>query len=174
MTVRRVCKYGEKILRQKTRPVNFSAEKEELGRVIADMFETMAAFNGVGLSANQVGLGLRLCVILIPSENGPGLKLTLINPELVSSEGRQEGEEGCLSFPGFYARVWRAAKVKVRALNERGLPIEVTGAGLLARALQHELDHLDGVVFVDRLPLLRRLKLKPELARLKKEWAKAG
>ncbi|MGD9642727.1 MAG: peptide deformylase [Elusimicrobiales bacterium] len=172
MAVLRVCKYGEKILRKKTRPVNFAAEKEKLRPIIQDMFETMAAANGVGLSANQVGLDLRLSVILIPSEEGPGVKLTLINPEIVSAEGRQEGGEGCLSFPGLYAPVRRALKVKVRALNERGLPVEVTGTGLLARALQHEIDHLDGVLFVDRLPLLARLKLKPELARLKKQWAK--
>jgi peptide deformylase len=134
----------------------------------------MEAFGGVGLAANQAGVPLRVAVIRIPPKEGPGVQLVLVNPELVSGEGSQTGEEGCLSFPGLFLKIKRFRKVKVRSFNERGLPVEINAEGFLARALQHEIDHLDGVVFVDRLPLLRRLKLKPELARLKKQWAKAA
>jgi peptide deformylase len=83
-----------------------------------------------------------------------------------------EEDEGCLSFPGLFAKIKRFSKVKVRALNEKGMPVEITAEGLLAKALQHEIDHLDGVVFIDRLPVLTRLKLKPVLMRLKRQWKK--
>ncbi|HAF96369.1 MAG: peptide deformylase [Elusimicrobia bacterium GWC2_51_8] len=172
MAARRVCKYGENILRKRTKPVNFPAQKDELPGIIADMFETMSAAGGVGLSANQIGLDLRLSVIRIARENEPEIKLVLINPEIMSARGRQDGEEGCLSFPGLFARVRRFENVKVRSLNKRGLPVEINARGFLARALQHEIDHLDGVLFIDRTPFLTRLKLKPVLASLKLGWSK--
>jgi len=113
-----------------------------------------------------------VAVISIPPKEGPGVRLVLVNPELVSGEGSQTGEEGCLSFPGLFLKIKRFEKVKVRSLNERGLPVELNADGFLARALQHEIDHLDGKTFVDRLSLLARLRLKPRLAVLKKEWHK--
>lgn len=170
----RICKYGERILRKRTRPVNYAADKERLSVIIADMFETMRAAGGVGLSANQVGLDLRLSVISIAHENEPELSLVLIDPVITHAEGRQEGDEGCLSFPGLYQRVRRYDKVTVRALNERGLPVEIRAGGFLARALQHEIDHLDGRLFIDRLPFLARLRLRPRLAALKRKWAAEG
>lgn len=172
MAIRRICKYGEKILAKKTKKVDFSALKKELPALLADMFETMDVVGGAGLAANQVGLDLRLAVIRIQREGEEPLSIVIINPELVEKSGSMYEEEGCLSFPGLFARVRRAAKVKVRAINEKGLPIEINAEGLFAKALQHEVDHLDGITFVDRLPLISRLKLKPALMKMKSQWKK--
>lgn len=172
MAIRRICKYGESVLEQKTRKVDLKELKKELPAVIKDMFETMEAVGGLGLAANQIGLDLRLAVIQIKKENAAPLRIVLINPELAEKSGSMAEEEGCLSFPGLFAKVKRYSKVKVRAFNEKGLPIEVNGEGLFAKALQHELDHLDGVLFTDRLPFITRMKLKPVLMKLKRQWRK--
>ncbi|MBI5744403.1 MAG: peptide deformylase [Elusimicrobia bacterium] len=172
MAIRRICKYGEKVLEKKTRKVDFAALKKDLPALLDDMFETMDAVGGAGLAANQIGLDLRLAVIKIQREGEEPLSIVIINPELVERSGSLYEDEGCLSFPGLFAKVRRAAKVKVRALNEKGLPIEINAEGLFAKALQHEMDHLDGVVFISRLPLLSRLKLKPALMKLKAQWKK--
>jgi peptide deformylase len=172
MAIRRITKYGEKILAKKTKKVAFDEIKKALPALLADMFETMEAVGGAGLAANQIGLDLRLAVIKINREDEPPLSIVIINPELAEKSGSMYEEEGCLSFPGLFARVRRAAKVKVRALNEKGLPIEINAEGLFAKALQHEMDHLDGITFVDRLPLISRLKLKPALLRLRSKWKK--
>jgi len=172
MAIRRICKYGEKVLEKKTRKVDYAEVKKDLPVLLADMFETMDAVGGAGLAANQIGLDLRLAVIKIQRENEEPLSLVIINPELAEKSGSMYEDEGCLSFPGLFAKVRRAAKVKVRALNEKGLPIEINAEGLFAKALQHEMDHLDGITFVDRLPLLSRLKLKPALMKLKQQWKK--
>ena len=172
MAIKRICKYGEKVLEKKCRKVVFEDIKKELPALLADMFETMDAVGGAGLAANQIGLDLRLAVIKIQREGEEPLSLVIINPEMAEKSGSMYEDEGCLSFPGLFAKVRRAAKVKVRALNEKGLPIEINAEGLFAKALQHEMDHLDGVTFVDRLPLLTRLKLKPTLLKLKAQWKK--
>lgn len=172
MAIRRITKYGERILAKKTKKVAFDEIKKALPALLADMFETMEAVGGAGLAANQIGLDLRLAVIKINREDEPPLSIVIINPELAEKSGSMYEEEGCLSFPGLFARVRRAAKVKVRALNEKGLPIEINAEGLFAKALQHEMDHLDGITFVDRLPLISRLKLKPALLRLRSKWKK--
>jgi peptide deformylase len=172
MAIRRICKYGEKILEKKTRKVNFEEVKKDLPALLADMFETMDAVGGAGLAANQIGLDMRLAAIKIHRENEEPLSIVIINPELVEKSGSMYEEEGCLSFPGLFAKVRRAAKVKVRALNEKGMPIEINAEGLFAKALQHEMDHLDGIVFIGRLPLISRLKLKPVLLKLKAQWKK--
>lgn len=172
MAIRRITKYGEKILSKKTKKVNFEEIKKTLPALLADMFETMDAVGGVGLAANQIGLDLRLAAIKIKRDDGDPLSLVIINPEIVEKSGTLYEDEGCLSFPGLFAKIRRSAKVKMRALNEKGLPIEINAEGLFAKALQHELDHLDGVVFIDRLPLMSRLKLKPALMRLKARWKK--
>lgn len=172
MAIRRICKYGEKILDKKTRKVVFEELKKDLPALLADMFETMEAVGGAGLAANQIGLDLRLAVIRIHRENDEPLSIVIINPELVEKSGSMYEDEGCLSFPGLFAKIRRAAKVKVRALNEKGLPIEINAEGLFAKALQHEMDHLDGITFVSRLPLMSRLKLKPALMKLRGQWKK--
>lgn len=172
MAIRRICKFGEKILTKKMKKVDFDAVRKTLPALVADMFETMEAAGGAGLAANQIGLDMRLVVIRIHRDDEKPLSIVLINPEIAEKSGSMYEEEGCLSFPGLFAKVRRAARVKVRSLNERGLPIEINAEGLFSKALQHELDHLDGITFVDRLPLLTRLKLKPTLLRMKNVWKK--
>jgi peptide deformylase len=172
MAIRRICKYGEKVLEKKTRKVDFGEIKKSLPSLLTDMFESMDAAGGAGLAANQIGVDLSIAVVKIQREGEEPLSIVIINPELVERSGSLYEEEGCLSFPGLFARVRRAAKVKVRALNEKGLPIEINAEGLFARALQHEMDHLDGIVFISRLPLMSRLKLKPALMKLKAQWKK--
>ena len=136
------------------------------------MFDTMDAVGGIGLAANQIGLDLRLAVIKIKREDEEPLSIVIINPEIVEKSGTLYEEEGCLSFPGLFAKIRRSAKVKMRAINEKGMPIEINAEGLFAKAVQHELDHLDGVVFISRLPLMSRLKLKPALMKLRARWKK--
>jgi peptide deformylase len=171
MAIRRICKYGEKILKKNTCKVNLKEFKSRLPDILRDMFETLDAVGGVGLAANQIGLDLRMSIIKIKKEE-EDLRIVLINPELVEKNGSMTEEEGCLSFPGMFARIKRFSKVKVRALNEKGLPIEINAEGLFSKALQHEIDHLDGVLFIDRLPFITRLKLKPVLMKLKRQWKK--
>src|SRR3989338_2035174 len=172
MSIRRITKYGEKILEKKTKKVNFEELKKNLPAILADMFDTMDAVGGIGLAANQIGLDLRLAVIKIKREDEEPLSIVIINPEIVEKSGTLYEEEGCLSFPALFANIRRSAKVKMRAINEKGMPIEINAEGLFAKAVQHELDHLDGVVFISRLPLMSRLKLKPALMKLKSRWKK--
>jgi len=129
---------------------------ESLDRLIADMIDTMYAAPGVGLAAPQVGVPLRVCVIDLSVGRRGGELHVLVNPEFVERDGMQLEDEGCLSVPGFNATVARPARVTVRALDRTGASREITGTGLLARALQHELDHLDGVLFLDRLRGIKR------------------
>lgn len=127
-----------------------------LGQLIDDLIETMYAAPGVGLAAPQVGVPLRVCVIDLSVGKRGGELLALVNPEFVSREGMQLEEEGCLSLPGFTATVPRAAEVTVRAADRHGDTRLIEASGLLARALQHEIDHLDGRLFVDRLRGIKR------------------
>jgi peptide deformylase len=134
----------------------------EVRKLVDDMVETMYDDDGIGLAAPQVGVSLRVCVMDVAAkeDQGPSL-LALINPEIVEREGDVTYEEGCLSFPGLNVEVKRAARVKVQALDKEGAPVELELEGLPAICVQHEIDHLDGVVFIDRLsPLRRRLALR--------------
>jgi peptide deformylase len=154
MAVREIKKYPEKVLMQKTSPVKeFDAE---LQRLIDDMIETMYAAPGVGLAANQVGVSRQVVVIDASTEDEKVPLLVLINPEIIHTEGVIELEEGCLSLPGYLTVVRRHAFVKVKGLDREGREIEVEGEGLLARALQHELDHLNGVLLIDRIGRIKR------------------
>ena len=128
----------------------------ELDRLIDDMVDTMYAAPGIGLAAPQIGVSLRVCVIDLSVGRRGGELLVLVNPEVVSREGLQTEEEGCLSVPGFDATVARPAKAVVKALDRKGTERTLEGTGLLARALQHELDHLDGALFLDRLRGIKR------------------
>jgi len=172
MSIKRICKYGDASLEKKARKVDLRELKKDLPGIIKDMFETMDAVGGLGLAANQIGLDLAMAVIKIKKENEEDLRIVLINPELAEKSGSMSEEEGCLSFPGLFAKVKRFSKVKVRALSEKGLPIEINAEGLFSKALQHEIDHLDGVLFIDRLPFITRIKLKPLLMKLKRQWKK--
>ena len=140
---------GSPVLRQETAPV--AEVTDEIRRLVADMFETMYAAEGIGLAAPQVGRTERVCVIDVE-----GRKLALINPEIVEREGKIKWEEGCLSIPDVYGEVQREQHVVVRALNERGAPVEVDATELLAVCLQHEIDHLHGRLFIDHLSFLKR------------------
>lgn len=144
MALRNIRKLGDDILRKKCRPVDTIDEK--ILTLLDDMAETMYQANGVGLAAPQIGILKRIVVIDI----GDGL-IELINPEIVDFEGNIKDTEGCLSVPGKYGYVVRPARVKATALNRDGEKITVEGEGMLAKALCHEIDHLDGIVFVDKV-----------------------
>jgi peptide deformylase len=140
---------GDPILRQATTPVR--EVTEELRGLIDDMFDTMHHARGIGLAAPQVGRTERIAVVEVDDD-----KLVLINPEVVEREGRAKGEEGCLSIPDIYADVERPKTVTVRALDREGKPFDIEATDLLARCLQHEIDHLDGKLFLDYLSVLKR------------------
>src|SRR2546430_1054245 len=147
MALLRITKQGEPVLKKPSQSVDFAALKPELARLLKDMWATMYSVKGVGLAAPQIGLNIRLSVIDVRPEGKPQ-RLVLINPEIISREGKTREEEGCLSLPGVYAKVSRAARVSIRALDAEGRPYEMAGQGLLARAFQHEIDHLDGKLFI--------------------------
>lgn len=152
--IRPIVRYGAPGLQAPTQPVE--RFDPELHTLIDDMIETMYAAPGVGLAAPQVGVPLRVCVIDLSVGKRGGQVITLVNPQFVEREGLQLEEEGCLSVPGFQATVPRAARVVVSGQDRDGRPVTVDGDGLLARALQHELDHLDGHLFLDRLRGIQR------------------
>lgn len=157
--VLKIVKYPEPVLSQPGEPV--TEFNDELRQLVADMFETMYSAQGIGLAAPQVGISKRLTVIDLSLGKDPKDKLVLINPEVISSEGRLYEEEGCLSFPEIREKVVRAAKVRIRAQDEHGKWFEMDGEELLSRAMQHEIDHLDGVLFIFRMsPLKRNLNLR--------------
>ncbi|HTB97169.1 MAG TPA: peptide deformylase [Terracidiphilus sp.] len=150
----KIVKYPEPVLQQPGEPVTeFDAE---LRKFIGDMFETMYASQGIGLAAQQVGVAKRITVIDLSQGKDPAQKLVLINPEIIERAGKQYEEEGCLSFPEIREKIQRSAKVRIRAQNEKGKWFEMDGEELLSRAFQHEIDHLDGVVFLFRMSSLKR------------------
>ncbi|MFA6316549.1 MAG: peptide deformylase [Elusimicrobiota bacterium] len=165
----RILKHGEKILRQPCERVDYAAVRKDLPRLLRDMFQTMYSVRGVGLAANQVGLSLRLSVIDVRPE-GRAQRLVLINPEITAKSGKIVREEGCLSLPGVYAEVERWAKVTIKALDARGRPYEMTGEGMLGRAFQHELDHLNGKLFIDHLDFITKLKVMSVIKDVRKNW----
>ena len=170
MSVLRIIKHGEKVLKTPCPTADFQELSPRLPELLRDMWATMRAARGVGLAAPQVGLSLRLAVIDTRPE-GKNDPLVLINPEIISTDGQLKDEEGCLSLPGVYSKLPRFAKVRVRALGEDGKPWERTGEGLLARAFQHEIDHLDGKLYIDRLPFETKLKALDAIKEAKLTWA---
>ncbi len=165
-----ITKYPAEVLERPTKPVEkFDADLEKLTQ---DMFESMYAAQGVGLAAPQIGLNLRLTVIDVTVGKNPEAKLVLANPRIVHSEGEQREEEGCLSVPGFRGNVLRPAYVTVRAQDVTGKEYEMKGEGLLARAFCHEIDHLDGVLYLTHLSMLKRDLVKRKIRKLIKagEW----
>ncbi len=169
--VRKILKYGEPVLEQKAEPIT-DFESAELKELIADMWETMYAAKGVGLAAPQIGLSKRVSVIDITVGEDETKKIVIINPEIISTEGKQTGEEGCLSIPGFREPVTRANKITLRAQNEKGETVELSGEELLARAFLHEIDHLNGVLFINHLSALKRDIIRRKIKKLQKagEW----
>jgi peptide deformylase len=174
-----VVKYGHPALRQKG--ARIEKVTLEIKDLIADMFETMHASHGIGLAAQQVGLALQLTVIDVreakdrpswlnldgqPADVNEFMPLVLINPELKPGGEPAIGGEGCLSFPEIFAEITRPELVDVKALNEKGEPVEFRCGGLLARAIQHETDHLNGILFIDRMSRKTKEELRPELDEL--------
>jgi len=159
MALREVLQFPDERLR--TVATSVEVIDERVKQLIDDMLETMREENGVGLAATQIDVHKRI-VVMDVSENGDQ-PLVLINPEIIEKEGTIISEEGCLSVPGNHAKVERAAKVKVRALNREGEEYELEGEGLLAKCVQHELDHLQGKLFVDYLSPLKRQRIKKKL-----------
>src|SRR5580698_8106784 len=150
----KIVKYPEPVLSQPGEPV--TEFDKDLRKLVADMFETMYAAQGIGLAAPQIGVSKRITVIDLSMGKNPAEKLVLINPEITFREGRLYEEEGCLSFPDIREKIVRAAKVRIRAQDEKGKWFEMDGEELLARAFQHEIDHLDGVLFIFRMSALKR------------------
>ena len=166
----KVIKYPDPVLAQKAEPVTVFDKK--LRTLVADMFESMYADKGIGLAAPQIGILQRITVVDLSFKKTPEDKLVLINPEIVEREGKQLEEEGCLSLPEIREKVSRAAWVKVRAQDEHGEWHEYEGEELLARAFQHEIDHLDGVLFIDRISALKRNLILRKIKKLQRdgEW----
>lgn len=175
--VLKIFKYGEKVLREKASPV--AVVTDELKAYTDDMIETMHSAKGVGLAAQQVGRLESMCVVDIPEGcdeeeaelfNAPiAMPLKLFNPVILAAEGSQFDKEGCLSFPKIGGSVTRAAQVTCQYLDEENRPQIITARGFLARALQHEIDHLNGVLYVDHLSAIERLSFAAKLKKLAKE-----
>jgi peptide deformylase len=165
--LRPIDRYGAAVLQRAAQPVE--TFDDALRQLIDDMIDTMYAAPGIGLAAPQIGVALRVCVIDLTVGKRNGEILTLVNPEIVSREGMQLEEEGCLSLPGFTATVPRPLEVTVRAADRNGDVRLVHGTGLLARALQHELDHLDGRLFLDRLRGVKREIIVRKVRKMQRE-----
>jgi peptide deformylase len=186
-----VVKYGHPALRQKGERIE--KVTPEIKRLVADMFETMHTNHGIGLAAQQVGQALQLAVFDVrevkdrpslleldgkPADVNEFMPLVLINPEIKPGGELVSGGEGCLSFPEIFAEITRPGSVDVKALNQKGKPVEFRCGGLLARAIQHEVDHLNGILFIDRMSRKTKEELRPELddlqAKTKAELEAAG
>jgi peptide deformylase len=160
-----ILKFPDKRLRNKAEPVR--AVTAEIRRTVDDMFETMYAAPGIGLAATQVNVPLRIVVIDISDQHAS--PLCLINPEILERQGEEQMEEGCLSVPGFYEEVTRAEKIRFRALDREGAPFEQETDGLLAVCVQHEIDHLDGKLFVDHISSLKRQRIRKKLEKERRQ-----
>jgi peptide deformylase len=161
-----IVKYGDTVLETPTKTI----EKfdEELQTLVMDMFESMYAAQGVGLAAPQIGSNLRLAVIDVSNGKNPEAKIVCANPEITHAEGEQREEEGCLSLPGFRGYVARPQFVTVRAQDAGGKEFQMRGEGLLARAFCHEIDHLNGGLFINHLGMLKRDIIKRKIRKMKK------
>jgi peptide deformylase len=165
VTVRTLHVLGSPVLRQRAQPV--SPTDPEIGHLVDDLFETMRAAKGVGLAANQVGVAQRVAVVDVGEDLGP--PLVLINPRILEAgEETETAEEGCLSIPDIFSDVDRAHSIVLEALDRDGQPYRMTVTGFKARAVQHEIDHLDGILFLDRLSAVRRGLLMAKWKKLRK------
>jgi len=165
-----IVKYGDPVLEKPS--VAITKFDDELRQLADDMFESMYAAHGVGLAAPQIGISKRVAVIDVTFKEDPEAKIVLVNPEIIHVEGRITSNEGCLSLPEFREKVTRARKVTARAQNLKGETFEVTGEELLARALLHETDHLNGKLYISHISALKRDIMKRKIRKLMKtgEW----
>jgi len=168
MALRPIVLYPDPVLLTPTAPVE--RIDDEIRELVRDMVETMYAAPGIGLAANQVGVGKRVCVVDLSVGETPGDLVVLINPRVVASSGAEVGEEGCLSFPDIHLDIERPFAATVEATGLDGAPLRIEAEGLLARAMQHEIEHLDGRVFLQNLSPLKRELLKRQI----KKRIKAG
>jgi len=166
-----IVKFGNPVLEREADDVN-EFDTPELHKLLADMFESMYAAKGVGLAAPQIGIGRKIAVIDTSNGENEAEKLVLINPKIVNVEGKQVGEEGCLSIPGFREQVRRAKRVTIRAQDAKGEPFEKTGEDLLARAFLHETEHLLGRHYITHISALKRDLMKRKIKKLQRagEW----
>jgi len=166
-----IVKFGDPVLENEAATVT-EFDTPELHKFIDDMFESMYAAKGVGLAAPQIGVGKKIAVIDTTNGENPEAKLVIINPKIIAVEGRQDGEEGCLSIPGFREQVRRGKRVTVRAQNVKGEEFEHTGEDLLARALLHETDHLYGRLYITHISTLKRDLMKRKIKKLQRagDW----
>jgi len=165
MAILNILHYPDPRLRQKALPVE--DVNNEIKQFVADMFETMYEAPGIGLAATQANVQKRIIVIDISEDKSE--PLCFINPEIIESSGGEEMEEGCLSVPGIYEKVQRAEHIKVRALDREGKPFELEADGLLSVCIQHEIDHLEGKLFVDYLSELKRQRIRKKLEKLRQK-----
>jgi peptide deformylase len=165
-----IVKFGDPVLEKAAAPV--TEFNDELRQLADDMFESMYAAHGVGLAAPQIGISKRIAVIDVTFKEDPNAKIVLVNPEIVHTEGKQNSTEGCLSIPEFRENVTRPMKVTARAQDLEGKTIEVIGEELLARALLHETDHLNGRLFITHISALKRDLIKRKIRKMIKqgEW----
>ncbi len=166
-----IVKFGDPVLEREAEDVN-EFDTPELNKFLDDMFESMYAAKGVGLAAPQIGVGKKIAVIDCSNGENPAEKIVIINPKIVAIEGKQVGEEGCLSIPGFREQVRRGKRVTVRAQNAKGEEFEMTGEDLLARAFLHETDHLYGRLYITHISALKRDLMKRKIKKLQRngEW----
>jgi len=165
-----IVKYGDPILEKPSKGITqFDAALEEL---VEDMFATMYAAQGIGLAAPQIGKSIRIAVVDVTSGKNPEAKIVLVNPEVIHGEGEKREEEGCLSIPGFRGYVVRPQFVTIKAQDTKGQEFEIRGEDLLARAFCHEIDHLNGILFLTHLSMLKRDLIRRKIKKLKKqgEW----
>lgn len=165
-----IIKFPDPVLEKVAEPVTLF--DDTLKKLVDDMFESMYAAEGIGLAAPQINISRRITIIDLSFQKRPEEKIVLINPEVVAVEGRQHEEEGCLSLPDIREKVTRAAWVKVRAQDATGKHFEVEGTELLARAFQHEIDHLNGILFISKISRLKRDLVSRRIRKLMKngEW----
>jgi len=166
-----IVKYGDPVLETPAQPV--TEFDDELKKLVEDMFESMYAAHGVGLAAPQIGISKRIAVIDVSFKEDPEAKLVLVNPEIIKKQGKQSGSEGCLSLPDFRETVNRAKVVTVRAQDAQGNWFETSGEDLLARALLHETEHLQGRLYISHISALKRDIMKRKIKKLMRagEWA---
>ena len=166
-----IVKFGNPVLEREADNVT-EFDTPELHKFLEDMFESMYAAKGVGLAAPQIGFARKIAVIDVSNGDNPDDKLVLINPKVVKTEGKQVGEEGCLSIPTFREQVRRAKRVTIRAQNAKGEEYEMTGEDLLARAFEHETDHLYGRLYITHISALKRDLMKRKIKKLQRagEW----
>lgn len=165
--VHEIVKFGSRVLRQKCAPV--TQVNGEIEQLVEDLFDSMRDAEGVGLAAPQIGVLKRVIVVDVSSQEPNRPPLALINPEIVDSNGVIVAEEGCLSLPELFGEVKRHTEIEIKALDSKGEPFQFRADGFYARALQHEVDHLEGKLFIDHISSLKRQLMRGALKRLKKE-----